>query len=415
MDTKQKHEHEAKVMDIRNYVKTQDRPTVEGHDLLVFSHLRWDFVFQRPQHLMSRYAAYRRVYFIEEPIFGNTDAPRLHIKEDASGVHAVIPYLPSDLEAEHHPRVLTGLMNELVEDEGIRDFTSWYYTPMALSFTRHLNPIAIVYDCMDELSHFKGAPPALLQYEAELMKKADVVFTGGYSLYEAKQNLHPNIHPFPSSIDFDHFVKARTQVDEPGDQASIPHPRLGFFGVIDERMNLELLESIARQRPDWHLVMIGPVVKIDPADLPRLPNIHYLGKKDYDELPSYIAGWDLAIMPFALNDSTKFISPTKTPEFLAAGRPVVSTAIRDVVSPYGRERLVYIAESPEEFVDFSEIALREKSHGLEWLERVDGFLADKSWDSTWRQMASLESVVCRRNSFQMEGLRWKERPVLELV
>jgi UDP-galactopyranose mutase len=365
-------------------------------DLFVFSHLRWDFVFQRPQHLLSRYVESRRVYYFEEPIFGFSKTPQAVLRRTEEGVKVVVPYLPDGLSPQAQAETLRKLLDDVIVEERIRDYALWYYTPMALSFTRHLKPKSVIFDCMDELSAFKFAPPELIEMESELLKKADIVFTGGHSLYEAKKHRHSNIHPFPSSIDYNHFAKARGPVSEPADQAKIPHPRLGFFGVIDERMNIELLEGLAKARPDWQIVMIGPVVKIDPATLPKLPNIHYLGKKDYKELPAYLAGWDCALMPFALNESTKYISPTKTPEYLAAGRPVVSTSIQDVVKPYGHEKLVHIADTAEDFVGACEKAMHEARHDAEWKVRVDEFLALNSWDITWRNMVSLERAVYRK-------------------
>jgi UDP-galactopyranose mutase len=258
---------------------------------------------------------------------------------------------------------------------------------MALPVAEHLRPRARVYDCMDELSAFKGAPKQLLTREAALLAQADLVFTGGHALFEAKKHLHPNIHPFPSSVDVAHFAAARQSPPEPADQASIPRPRLGFFGVIDERMDLTLLESIARQRPTWQLVLIGPVVKVDEAELPRLPNIHYLGSKDYAALPSYIAGWDVALLPFAKNEATRFISPTKTPEYLAAGKPVVSTSIRDVVRPYSVQGLARIADTPSDFISACTVALEESNDKL--LRRADAFLSHLSWDTTWQAMEAL--------------------------
>jgi len=259
---------------------------------------------------------------------------------------------------------------------------------MAMAFTRHLECDLCVYDNMDELSLFRGASQELIDNEAELFRRADVVFTGGMSLYEAKRNRHRNVHGFPSSIDFDHFAKARRAGDpEPSDQAAIPHPRLGFFGVIDERMDIDLVAGVAELRPDWHLVMIGPVVKIDPATLPQHANIHWLGGKSYSDLPRYLSGWDAGLMPFALNESTRFISPTKTPEFLAAGVPVVSTPITDVVRPYGERRLVEIAKTPLEVVRKAELLLSRPKEP--WLQRVDRHLAAGSWDKTWAAMNKL--------------------------
>jgi UDP-galactopyranose mutase len=249
---------------------------------------------------------------------------------------------------------------------------------------------------MDELSAFRGAPAELVEREAELMQVADVVFTGGHSLFEAKRTRHTNIHPFPSSVDVGHFRTARKLLGDPADQAPIPHPRLGFFGVIDERMDLELVDGVAAARPDWQLVMLGPTAKIDPADLPRRPNIHYLGHKAYRELPRYLARWDVALLPFARNESTRFISPTKTPEYLAAGCPVVSTPIRDVVTPYGERGAVHIAGSPERFVEEVASALAVDRADPAWHRAVAELLKDKSWDRTWEAMDGLLRSRLRR-------------------
>jgi UDP-galactopyranose mutase len=357
-------------------------------DLVCFSHLRWDFVYQRPQHLLTRCARDRRVFFVEEPIFGN-GSMRLNVQERDGGVYVVVPHLPEGLHSEvATTAVLKEMISKLFLEQGIREYVFWYYTPMALSFTKHFAPIASVYDCMDELSAFKGAHSRLADFEQELFSRVDLVFTGGQTLYEAKRHAHPAVHAFPSSIDVSHFGKARTITSDPQDQAGIPHPRLGFFGVIDERFDIELLEAVAGKRPDWHFVMIGPVVKIDPETLPKYPNIHYLGPKKYEELPAYLAGWDIALLLFARNESTRFISPTKTPEYLAAGKPVISTSIRDVIRPYGELELVRIADSPAEFIQAAEDLLTNESNS-EWLKRVDGFLADISWDKTWAQMSDL--------------------------
>jgi glycosyltransferase involved in cell wall biosynthesis len=352
-------------------------------DLICLSHLRWNFVFQRPQHLLTRCAHERRVFYIEEPLY---DAPGLpHFKLQQSGrVTVVVPHL---VDSTNAPRVLRRLMDELIVEQRIQRYVLWYYTPMALAFTDHLTPEAIVYDCMDELSAFKNAPAELTRREAQLMRKAGLVFTGGQSLYEAKRHAHPHVHAFPSSVDVEHFAQARRITRDPADQATIPHPRLGFFGVIDERMDLELLEGVAAARPDWHLVMLGPVVKIDPGMLPQLPNIHYLGSKTYQELPHYIAGWDVALLPFARNEATRFISPTKTPEYLAAGKPVVSTSIRDVVRPYGQQGLVRIADTVVAFVEACEASLKEDATIR--LRSADVFLRQTSWDGTWTRMRHL--------------------------
>ena len=373
-------------------------------DLVCFSHLRWDFVYQRPQHLLSRSAKTRRVFFVEEPVFGNCSM-RLVVREAEPGLHIVVPHLPDGLRSEVAINaVMKDMTRQLFLEHDINEYVFWYYTPMALSFTDHFAPIASVYDCMDELSAFKGAHSRLPLLEKELFRKVDLVFTGGQSLYEAKRNQHPAVHAFPSSIDASHFGKARNMLSDPEDQAHISHPRLGFFGVIDERFDVELLDQIATRRPDWQFIMIGPVVKIDPAALPSHANIHYLGGKKYSELPDYLAGWDIALLLFARNESTRFISPTKTPEYLAAGKPTISTSIRDVVRPYGELKLVEIADTADEFVAAAE-KLLAKTDRSEWLKRVDAFLENISWDKTWAQMSELiDQVVAGKRSARSTSL-----------
>ena len=367
----------------------------DSTDLVCFSHLRWDFVFQRPQHLLTRCARERRVFFVEEPIFGN-GSMRLDMREADAGVRVVVPHLPDGLRSEIAINaVMREMLRQMFNDHEIDEYVFWYYTPMALKFTDHFKPVASVYDCMDELSAFKGAHSHLPILEKQLFRKVDLVFTGGQSLYEAKRGQHPSVHAFPSSIDAAHFGKARTTVTDPEDQAHIPHPRLGFFGVIDERFDIDLLDQVAKQRPEWQFIIIGPVVKIDPETLPKHGNIHYLGGKKYDELPHYLAGWDIALLLFARNESTRFISPTKTPEYLAAGKPVISTSIRDVVRPYGELKLVEITDTPDEFIHAAEKILA-RSDQSEWLSRVDAFLKEISWDKTWGQMSDLITEVIDR-------------------
>jgi UDP-galactopyranose mutase len=364
-------------------------------DLVCLSHLRWDFVYQRPQHLLSRCAKQRRVFFVEEPIFVQGPS-RLDVSQREDGVYVVVPHLPEGLSSEVAVEAIQqAMIDRLFAEQGIRDYVLWYYTPMALGWTRHLKPIATVYDCMDELSAFKNAPRLLRDREAELFRRADLVFTGGQSLYEAKRDQHQNVYAFPSSIDRAHFAQARdSRMEDPADQAGIPHPRMGFFGVVDERFDIELLDGISEARPDWNFVIIGPVVKIEENALPRRANIHYLGSKSYKELPAYLAGWDVAALLFARNDSTRFISPTKTPEYLAAGKPVVSTSIHDVVRPYGKLGLVRIADDAASFIRAAaEIGMDERTDDAAWLARTDEFLAKISWDRTWGEMAELIGEV----------------------
>lgn len=368
--------------------------TTRRPQLVCFSHLRWDFVYQRPQHLLSRAARDHDVFYVEEPIFEEGARAHLRMSSRPEGVTIVLPVLPAGTEADA-AEAMSRLLRRLLPAGPARR-TLWYYTPMAMDFSRDIAADIVVYDNMDELTGFLGAPVHLLALEEELFARADLVFTGGMSLYRAKRHRHPHVHAFPSSIDTAHFARARTGVAEPADQRGIPGPRAGFFGVVDERMDVDLLARTARRCPDWQFVMIGPVVKIAPEILPREPNIHWLGGKAYAELPDYIAGWDVGLMPFALNDATRFISPTKTPEFLAAGVPVISTAITDVVSPYGDKGLVAIAANEDE-VAASLKALRDRPREA-WLTAVDSHLSGMSWDRTWAQMQRLMLGVVRRDA-----------------
>ncbi|WP_181304523.1 glycosyltransferase family 1 protein [Rufibacter sp. XAAS-G3-1] len=361
--------------------------------IICLSHLRWDFVYQRPQHLLSRFAKHTRLFFFEEPYFYENAQPRLEMEERENGqVTKVIAHLPNGLTPAESDAKQIELLNAFMADHDLEKTVFWYYTPMALEISRQFTPALTVFDVMDELSAFKFAPPRLLELEAELLAKADVVFTGGQSLYEAKRDRHQQVYAFPSSIDKVHFGQARQNQEDPADQAGIPHPRMGFYGVVDERFDIELLREVATARPEWQFVIIGPVVKIDPAVLPASSNIHYLGGKSYQELPSYLAGWDVALLLFAHNESTKYISPTKTPEYLAAGKPVVSTSIRDVVRPYGDLNLVQIADGAQAFETAIVKALTQKED-KEWSRRVDDFLAGFSWDKTWQGMVRLMQGV----------------------
>lgn len=344
---------------------------------------------------MTRCAQGNRVFFWEEPLFDVSEA-FLEIREAIPNLKVVIPHLPSGLDEQETCRIQEWLLAEMISEYSLQDFIAWYYTPLALEFSRKTTPVAIVYDCMDELSGFRGASPALRTAEAELFRRADLVFTGGKSLYEGKRRQHPAVHCFPSSIDRQFFETARQIGTDIEEQASIPHPRLGFCGVIDERMDMDLLAAIADARPNWHFVMLGPVVKISDSELPKRPNIHYLGSKEYHSLPLYFAGWDVGVLPFARNEATRFISPTKTPEYLAAGLPAVSTPIMDVVEPYGRLGLVEIGETAEEWLESLQRAIASR-YSRERLARVDKFLKDMSWDGTWQQMSHLLDEVIRRN------------------
>jgi UDP-galactopyranose mutase len=376
------------------------RPTEHSPMILCFSHLRWEFVFQRPQHLLTRFARKAPVVVWEEPIDADDGAsPSLHVRPaaDCAAVTLITPRLPPGGSEDERDALLRTLIDGYLAGVD-RSFVAWYYTPMMLSFSAHLTPACTVYDAMDELANFRFAPPKLLDLERQLLERADVVFTGGYSLYESKKQRHGNVHPFPSSVDVAHFAQARAGLPDPADQASLSHPRLGFYGVFDERIDLDLIAAVADARPDWQLVMVGPVVKISEDELPRRANIHWLGGRSYNELPAYLGGWDVALMPFAINAATRFISPTKTPEYLAAGVPVVSTPIRDVKRHYERIAGVRIAGTAEQFIAGCEAQLALRKSGDRWLAEVDGLLSTMSWDITQARMAALIDEVIAKDT-----------------
>jgi UDP-galactopyranose mutase len=338
---------------------------------------------------MTRFARDYRVFYVEEAQRGDVgERPRMDVERLGNRLTRVVPRLPGGIDEAGVTAMTRALVSDFVEAHDIVAPVLWYYTPMALDISRQLPAQQIVYDCMDELSAFAGSPPCLVQKEQELFRCADLVFTGGTSLYEAKRRRHERVFAFPSSVDVAHFRRARQNLAEPADQAALPHPRIGHYAVLDERLDLELLAAVADLRPAWQFVLLGPVVKIDPGTLPRRANIHYLGPKAYGELPSYLAGWDATFMPFARNRSTEFISPTKTPEYLAAGRQVVSTSVRDVVRTWGDCGMVRIADTPGEVVAALEEALAAPAHPGR-LARVDDALALTSWDATCEQMQEL--------------------------
>jgi UDP-galactopyranose mutase len=359
--------------------------------LICFSHLRWDFVFQRPQHLMNRFAASHSVHYWEEPVFvPGLVQPHLETRMVRKNLTVVTPHLAEGLPEEAVEGQLKRLLDSYPPAENPE--VLWYYTPMMLPFSRQLEAACTVYDCMDELANFRFAPPRLLDLESELFERADLVFTGGYSLYEAKRERHPSVHPFPSSVDIAHFAQARAIPTEN------TIPTFGFYGVLDERFDIDLLAAAADARPNWRFVMVGPVVKISPDELPKRANVFYPGAAAYEDLPGLLAEWDVALMPFAINDATRFISPTKTPEYLAAGKPVVSTPIRDVVRHYGRLEGVKIAATADEFVAGCEAALELAASDGDWLAEVDQALSAMSWDITQRRMAGLIEEVTREDA-----------------
>jgi UDP-galactopyranose mutase len=355
--------------------------------IIVFSHLRWDFVYQRPQHLLSRLAQYYRVIFFEEPVFQEGEAS-LNISTPLPNLMVCKPITPVKTNGFHDDQLpyLQQMVRELAAE--YQDPIVWFYTPMALPLLEELEPRHLVYDCMDELSAFKNPPPYLVERENELLKLADIVFTGGPSLYNAKKHRNPNVHCFPSSVDVEHFRRALDKNTAHPSQRELPRPRLGFYGVIDERFDADMVGKVAEAHPEWQIVLVGPVAKIDPNSLPRQSNIHYMGQQSYEALPQFLAAWDVCLMPFAMNESTKFISPTKSLEYMAAELPIVSTPVKDVVDLHND--VAEIATSSSEFIAACERVLTmpsdEKQAKIRLMRQK---LSRTSWNVTAAKMREL--------------------------
>jgi len=346
------------------------------YDMVVFCHLRWDFVYQRPQHIISRMAKDMKILMIEEP-WHRPEEKESRLTVVNENLHILQPNVTSIEEIE---TVLPQYFTSKKVNVG------WFYSASFVPLLNKFEFNTVVYDCMDELTLFKGAPEKLIEQEKYLMSNADIVFTGGKSLYESKSQHHSNVHCFPSSVDQKHFEKALNGVSIPEDLIKIQGPIVGYFGVIDERVDYNLIEQIAIFKPDVSFVMLGPLAKVHEDELPKQENIHYLGMKDYADLPAYLKGFNIAMMPFALNDATKYISPTKTLEYMAAGKPIISTAIKDVVRDY--KSCVKIVATAEEFAQAIDEILMDSPDVFMNYEYAE-ILKNTSWDATAGKMKTL--------------------------
>lgn len=367
---------------------THDQPAV-----LCLAHLRWDWVWQRPQHLLSRIARHYPVLYVQEPTIGAADAA-LHIEPvaETGALSAWQPVFPDRPEIIAEWRATyTRSVQELLIAQGwlrqtpdglqaTRPIIAWFYTPQPVYMLDELPTSLVVYDVMDELAYFKGAAADLPQREARLLEQAQVVFCGGRSLYAARQQRHPNTHLFASGVEAAHFARAADPATPVATElAALSQPVLGYYGVLDERLDLELLAALAENYPHWSIVLVGPVTKIDQSELPRAANLHYVDQQPYERLPSFLKGFDVCLMPFALNDATRFISPTKTLEYMAAHKPIVATPVPDVVANWSN--IVRIADTPDAFAAAVEHALREtQQQRADRIAREADVIAEHSWD-----------------------------------
>jgi glycosyltransferase involved in cell wall biosynthesis len=372
------------------------RGAASSYPIIVHCHLCWDWVWQRPQQFISRLSDRHQILFVEtigpDPQLSSPLA-RFHVPENFPNVHVLRLQFPSWRwsDAAFVDRERRRLVQEFVNGPGAGRFENpvqWFYDPMAVpSFAGHMDEIATVYDCMDELSKFRTAPPEIKSRERDLLARADVVFTGGYKMWEAKTPFNDNCHFYGCGVDVGHFGKARApQTEIPGDLASVRKPALGYFGVVDERMDYELIARMADANPDWSIVMVGPALKVESSTLPRRANIHWLGQKAYADLPAYCKGFDVCLMPFAMNEATEFINPTKALEYMAAGRPIVSSAVPDVVRNFGS--VVKVAKSHDQFIRLCRQAVERPD--ADGIGRGLKMAAANSWESI---VARLENHI----------------------
>jgi UDP-galactopyranose mutase len=381
-----------------------ERTSVPDYGIIAHCHLRWDFVWQRPQHVMSRLSRRHPILFLEQaaPLPEGGVEPRMGVQRVTDTLTVARPLMPGhvgDPEADARTDARNGaawvrLVNDLHAGLGWARTVHWFYTPQAAGAKGMFTPVGVAYDCMDELANFKGAAADLKQLEDELMAAADVVFTGGPSMYQARKDRHDNVHQFNSGVDVDHFRKAMSDATPvPEDAANLPHPLLLYYGVIDERMGWDNLAAVADAHPDWSILMVGPLAKITEDDLLRRPNIHYTGQRGYDLLPGYLKACDVAMVPFALSDATRYLSPTKTLEYFAARKPVVATPIQDIVDFY--QDSARIAHSPDEFVRICEAAMSEDN--TERLAAGERHAQAQTWDNIVRNMGDLLDAAVAKN------------------
>jgi beta-glucosidase/6-phospho-beta-glucosidase/beta-galactosidase/glycosyltransferase involved in cell wall biosynthesis len=375
-------------------IEVGDDKFTDRYGIVVFSHLRWGFVWQRPQQFLSRFAKKHKVLFFEEPFFDRPEGsePDLTFHQVMPNVTVACPHVAPSWAAnpklpEQLRRFARKAIDTMNEDGGFDRPLLWYYSPMDSSWSLgHIPNRGIVYDSMDELSQFTGAPPSLVANEQRLMKYADVVFTGGYELSLKKKQYHDNVHFFGCGVEYEHFSRAQDPTTPIAPDIDFMHrPILGWFGVVDERVDYGLLSEIARAKPDWSLAIVGPVVKMDPNLLPHFPNLFWMGGRDYSVLPNYCKAFDVCMMAFAINAATQYINPTKALEYLATGRPVISTPVADVVRQYSD--LVDIAKTPEQFIAAAERALQAPHP--ERIRRGIEKARNSSWESTVAQMQRL--------------------------
>ena len=369
----------------------QSRPNDDAFPIVVHSHLGWDWVWQRPQQFLSRLSKRHRVLFVEGPVpVPEIDRTQMVLRETRDYPNVVVLQMKVPASRwsdggwvdQERRRIVQQVLAEPLGRE-FQSPVQWFYDPMAVTaFAGHLGERAIVYDCMDELSLFRGAPPELVRRERELLTMADVVFAGGPRMWEAKRELNQNCFCFGCGVDHAHFGRALdVHLPLPAELKDLPKPVFGYIGVVDERIDYELVAALA-DATEGSVVMVGPWTKVDPDAFPQRKNLHWLGGRDYAQLPAYAKAFDVCLMPFAMNESTRFINPTKALEYMATGRPVVSTPVRDVVKQYSD--VVAIGNDHAEFIAACQDAAASPQAAR--VERGRALARKNSWESIVTQL-----------------------------
>jgi glycosyltransferase involved in cell wall biosynthesis len=358
----------------------------EAYSIVVHSHLKWDWVWQRPQQFLSRLSRKHRVLFVEAPdVYDAAHVTRVDLREvtDFPNINVLQLKIPAKRENDirwidkERRRVVQSLLSGPL-GQSFPSIVQWFYDPMAVTaLAGQLDEQLIVYDCMDELSLFRGAPPELVRRERELLAVADVVFAGGPKIWRAKRELNRNCFCYGCGVDARHFGEAcDPELRVPHDMAGLSRPVFGYIGVVDERIDYELLTRLA-DSTEGSVVMVGPWTKVDPASFPHRDNLQWLGGRDYSDLPRYAKGFDVCVMPFAINEATRFINPTKALEYMATGRPIVSTPVEDVVSQFSD--VITIAKDATAFANAcARAAVQPDSRQI---ERGLALAQQNSWES----------------------------------
>jgi glycosyltransferase involved in cell wall biosynthesis len=384
---------------------------IEAQDIICFAH-DWGGDPTSKTHIMRLLAKKSRVLWVNSiamrrPVASKSDARRLitKLRRAFAGCVEVEPniFVVNPLVLPLPGSALAQRLNGVLLERSLRRTLSklsfarpilWTFLPTMNRLVGRLGERLLVYHCVDKYSEFSGVPrDAIVAMERDLVKRADLVFTSAARLLEECRPLNPHTHFITHGVDTAHFGRALDpQTPVPDDLAGIRKPVAGFFGLIADWVDLPLIRSLARERPDWSFVLIGKAAT-DLAPLQGLSNVHWLGQKPYTELPGYCRGFDVALIPFVQNELTLRVNPLKLREYLAAGLPVVSTPLPEI-SRY--DGLVRLATRREEFIGGIEAALAERSPEL--AGRRFEAMRGESWEARVADMARLIDERVRATS-----------------